>query len=215
MTPMTRWAAPLCLTAAALVVTSELLRLLIGLMSGPGPATTVAHTLTYGLALSGMYALLLALTAAYLRGHRAMGVLGLVGYLTAAMGIVLVAGDWWFEAFAVPTIGRLAPEVLISAPGGSILAGAIITAGLFAAGWIVFGVAALRSGAFSRPVCVLLMAGGACGTFALSAPYQIPLAVAVGCLGYTLMRYGHEPPVAQAQGPVPTVVSRPPSPQHR
>jgi hypothetical protein len=211
MTPITKWAGPLCLIAAALVISSELLRLAIGLTSGPDMATTVAHTLSYGLALVAMFALLLALTALYLRGQRALGTLGLVAYLTAALGIVLVAGDWWFEAFAVPTIGAAAPQVLALPPGGSLLVGAMITAGLFAAGWIMFGVAAIRGGAFSTPACVLLMVGGVCGVFALSTPYQLPLAVAVGWIGYTLIRSRHQAPVGHTGGPVPTIVGGLPS----
>jgi hypothetical protein len=188
MTQITKWAGTLCLTAAALIVSSELLRLAVGLMSGPDSAATLTHSLTYGLALAGMYALLLALTVVYFGHQRALGVLGLVGYLTAAAGTVLVAGDWWFEAFAVPMIGAHAPEVLKLPPGGSVLAGALITVGLFATGWIAFGVAAFRSGAFSRPAAALLVVGGICGVLALSTPYQIPLALAVGWIGHTLMR---------------------------
>jgi hypothetical protein len=207
MTPITKWAGPLCLTAAALVISSELLRLAIGLTSGAASATNVAHTLSYGLAFVAMFALLLALTALYLRGERALGTLGLVAYLTAALGIVLVAGDWWFEAFAVPTIGAAAPQVLALPPGGSLLVGAMITAGLFTAGWIMFAVAAIRGGAFSTPACVLLLVGGVCGVFALSTPYQLPLAVAVGWIGYTLIRSRHQAPVGHTGGPIPTIVA--------
>src|SRR3954451_16928385 len=150
-TQITRWAGALCLTAAALIVSSELLRLTVGLAWGPDSAATLAHTLTYALALAGVYVLLLALTAVYIGHQRALGVLGLVGYLTAAAGTVLVAGDWWFEAFAVPMIGSQAPEILKLPAGGSVLVGAMVTSALFAAGWIAFGVAAFRSGAFFRP----------------------------------------------------------------
>jgi hypothetical protein len=186
-TQITTWAGALCLTAAVLIVSSELLRLAVGLASGDS-AATLAHTLTYGLALAGMYVLLLALTAVYVGHQGALGVLGLVGYLTAAAGTVLVAGDWWFEAFAVPMIGSQAPEILKLPPGGSVLVGAMVTSALFAAGWIAFGVAVFRSGAFFRPAAVLVVVGGACGVLALSTPYQVPLAVAVGWIGYMLTR---------------------------
>src|SRR3954451_3087927 len=166
-TQITRWAGALCLTAAALIVSSELLRLTVGLAWGPDSAATLAHTLTYALALAGVYVLLLALTAVYIGHQRALGVLGLVGYLTAAAGTVLVAGDWWFETFAVPMIGAHAPDVLNLPPGASVLVGALITVGLSAAGGVAFGVAASRSGAFSRPAGALLMVGGACGVLAL------------------------------------------------
>jgi hypothetical protein len=187
MIPTIKQASTICVTAAVLIVSSELLRLAVGLLSGSNSAATLTHTLTYGLALAGMYALLLALSAVFVRNRDALGGLGLVGYLTAAAGTVLVAGDWWFEAFAVPMIDTAAPEVLDLPPGGSVVAGAVITAALFAAGWIMFGVAAFRGGAFSRPAAALLVFGGACGVLTLSTPYQIPLAVAVGWIGIGLL----------------------------
>jgi hypothetical protein len=198
--PFSRSAGILCLTAAAVVVSSELLRLAVGLTAGDS-AATVTHTLTYGLALVGMCALLLALSAVYAGHQQALGRLGLIGYVAATMGTVLVAGDWWFEAFVVPMIGAQAPEVLNLPPGGSVLVGALITAGLFAAGWITFGVAVLRSGALSRTAGVLLVVGGVCGILALSTPYQIPLAVAVAWMGFSLRRASHqELPVPRIAG---------------
>ena len=200
MTDITKRAGTLCLSAATLVVSSELLRLAVGLTSGPGSAATLTHTLTYGLALAGMCTLLLALSAVYFGNQRSLGVLGLVGYVTASAGTVLVAGDWWFEAFAVPMIGTEAPHVLNLPPGGSLLVGAMITVGLFAAGWVVFGVAVFRSGAFPRPAAVLLVIGGMCGILALSSPYQVPLAVAVGWIGATLARVSDAAPAARTTG---------------
>jgi hypothetical protein len=186
-TQTSRSAGLLCLTAAALIVSSEFLRLAVGLTSGDS-AATLTHTLTYGLALVGMCALLLAISAVYAGHQQALGRLGLIGYVTAIMGTVLVAGDWWFEAFVVPMIGAQAPEILNLPAGGSVLVGALITVGLFAAGWITFGVAVLSSGALSRTAGVLLVVGGVCGILALSTPYQIPLAVAVAWMGSSLIR---------------------------
>jgi hypothetical protein len=215
MTPIATRAGHLCVAAAALIVSSEFLRLLVGVLGGPDSATTRAHTLTYGLALAGMYVLLLALTAVYAGHHRALGRLGLAGYLVAALGTLLVAGDWWFEAFAVPMIGAHAPDVLKLPPGGSVIVGAVITSSLFAAGWILFGVAAFRSGAFSRPTGVLLVMGGACGFLVLSTPYQIPLAVAVGWVGYTLRRGSLlEAPTVPATRPASELMRAPSSRQH-
>ena len=95
-------------------------------------------------------------------------------------------GDWWFEAFVVPTIATEAPEVLGLPPSGSVLVGAIATVGLYTVGWILFGLAALRARAFPRAAALLLLAGGLAGPLALSTPYQIPLAIAIGWIGVTL-----------------------------
>lgn len=203
MTPIVKRASTLCLAAAALIVSSEILRLAVGLAWGSASSTTLAHSLTYGLALAGMDVLLLALTAVYVGNHQVLGTLGLVGYLTASLGTVLVAGDWWFEAFAVPMIGSKAPQILTLPASGSILAGAMITVALFGLGWILFGVAALRGEAFSRSAAVLLIVGGVCGIpLALSTPYQVPLAVAVGWLGHKLRRTSRrQAPVGSSTAP--------------
>jgi hypothetical protein len=151
-------------------------------------ASAVMHSATYVLALLGMCVLLLALTAIYNGEAEALGLLGLIGYLAAFLGTLLVAGDWWFEAFVVPTIATEAPDVLKLSPSGSILAGAIATVGVYSIGWALFGLATLRAGPFPRPAAVLLIAGGLAGPLALSTPYQILLAVAIGWIGYTLIR---------------------------
>jgi hypothetical protein len=44
------------------------------------------------------------------RESAALGRLGLIGYVTAFLGTLMVAGDWWFEAFVVPTTATEAPE---------------------------------------------------------------------------------------------------------
>ena len=51
----TRWAGLLSIVAAALIVLSQVLRLGIGLLLGSDSATTVAHTVTYGVALLGIF----------------------------------------------------------------------------------------------------------------------------------------------------------------
>jgi hypothetical protein len=197
--PSARWAGPLSVAAAVLTVLSQVLRLGVGLMVDDS-APTVLHTATYVLALLGLCVLMLALTAIYTGAVSAYGRLGFVGYLTAFLGTLLVAGDWWFEAFVVPTIAAEAPEVLERSPGGSVLAGAIVTLGVYSVGWVLFGLATLRTGLFPRPAAVLLLVGGLAGPLALSTPYQIPLAVAVGWIGYALSRAPRGPDTAPAAG---------------
>ena len=98
----------------------------------------------------------------------------------------MVAGDWWFEAFAIPVIATAAPAVLDLPASGSLLVGAIATLGLYTVGWTLFGIAALRAHAFPRAAALLLLVGGLAGPLALSTPYQIPLAIAIGWIGLTL-----------------------------
>jgi hypothetical protein len=113
LSPFSHRAGVLSLTAAVLIVLSQIMRLGVGRLVGPDWVTTAAYTVTYSIALLGMGALLLALTAIYTREAAALGRLGLIGYVTAFLGTLMVAGDWWFEAFVVPTMATAAPRFSI------------------------------------------------------------------------------------------------------
>jgi len=186
LSPIGRRAGLLSVTAAILIVLSQLMRLGAGRLLGPDWATTPAYTMTYALALLGIGTLLLALTAIYTTKFAELGRLGLIGYLAAFLGTLMVAGDWWFEAFTIPIISAEAPEVVGMTISGSLLAGAVATIGLYTVGWTLFGIAALRARAFPRAAALLLLAAGLAGPLVLSTPYQIPLAVAIGWIGLTL-----------------------------
>jgi hypothetical protein len=191
--PIIRWASTLSLIAAVLIVVSQILRLVVGLVLGSDSAATLFHTLVYGLALLAMFVLLLALNALFTGHVTVLGALGLVGYLSAFLGTLLVAGDWWFEAFAVPAIAAESPEVLRVAPGGSLIAGAVVTTSFYSVGWVLFGVATLRARVFPRPAAVLILVAGLAGPLALSTPYQIPMAIAFGWIGYSLRDAARNP----------------------
>ncbi len=196
-----RLVGPVSVVAAALIVVSQGLNLALGLAMGAQSADSVLHTVRFGLALLAMYALLLALTGLYLRQADHAGMLGLAGYLVAFLGTLLVAGDWWFESFIAPRIAATAPEVMTGAISGSLLVGAAATFGLFAIGWITFGIATFRANVYPRPAAALLIIGGLAGILAGSTPYQVPLALAVGWIGFALMRSERRAHVATAPAP--------------
>ncbi|HTF40781.1 MAG TPA: hypothetical protein VK754_09320, partial [Propionibacteriaceae bacterium] len=117
---------------------------------------------------------------------------------------VMVAGDWWFEAFAIPMIATAAPAVLDLPLSGPLLVGAIATVGLYTVGWTVFGIAALRARAFPRIAALLVLVGGLAGPLALTTPYQIPLAIAIGWIGLTLeLESDRRDTAAPPPGPTP------------
>jgi hypothetical protein len=184
--PITRWAGRICLGAAALLITSQVLDLVLHLALGDPSAAHPTSILKRVLALLAQYVLLLALTGLYARQYRAVGKLGLVGYLLASLGILLVAGDWWYEAFMAPQIAIHAPQLFEMPQGGSIVAGAIATIGAFSIGWVLFGIATLRARLVPVGPAILMIIGGVVGILALWSPYQIPLAIAVGWVGYLL-----------------------------
>jgi hypothetical protein len=200
--PITRWAGRISLAAAALILTSQLLNLALYLTLGDDPATaTVTQTLKYALALLAQYVLLLALTGLYARQATAVGTLGLVDYLVAFLGTLLVAGDWWYEAFVGPGIALHAPQLVDMPYDASLVAGAVATNGLFSLGWILFGIATLRGRLLPAGPAILMIIGGAVGALVLWTPYQIPLAIAVGWMGYRLSAASHDQHDAPAPAP--------------
>ena len=175
------------LVAAGLILVQQISQIAFGLTMSESMASAT-HTLRYGLALLAMYALLIALTGLFAVQATSAGRLGLIGYLVAALGTLLLAGDWWYEAFVAPLIAASAPELLRTAPSGSILIGAAATFASFALGWTLFGVASYRARVFPRGAAVLTAVGGVVGILALAPPFQIPLALAVGWMGWSLVR---------------------------
>src|SRR5215212_7526092 len=67
LSPISRRAGLLSVTAAVLIILSQIMRLALSRLLGPDWATTPEYTLTYTIALLGMGSLLLAVTAIYTR----------------------------------------------------------------------------------------------------------------------------------------------------
>ena len=175
------------LAAALLILVSQGFQLLLP-MTMPESFWIATQSLRMGLALVAMVVLLLALVGLHARQAAAAGSLGTAAFVIALLGTTLVAGDWWYETFIGPALRERAPELLATAPSGSILLGAVATGALFAIGWTLFGVASLRAGVFPRRTAVLLTVAGAAGILALISPFQVPLALAVGWMGWWLLR---------------------------
>ena len=161
--PLARFAGPIAVVAGILVIASRVVALLTVpadldalktyVLSGTHAINSVVSIVAYAL-------LALALVAIYERQAREAGNLGVVGLAAAMIGTVFMAGDWWYEAFAVPRIAELAPEVIDTFVGGRLLIGGLSSFALFGIGWALFGVAALRARVVPRPVAVMILAGG-------------------------------------------------------
>jgi uncharacterized membrane protein (DUF485 family) len=177
------------LVAAALILVSQVSQLVLPMVISES-FWIATQTLRLGLSLVAMFALLIALTGIYAQQASATGKLGLVGYLTASLGTVLVAGDWWYEAFIGPMLRQQAPELLNTAISGSILIGAALTIVIFAAGWVIFALSTFRAGIAPRGAAILMLLGGIAGILTLISPFQVPLALAVGWMGLWLVRSG-------------------------
>lgn len=92
-------------------------------------------------------------------GHR----LGPVALKVALVGTVLLAGDFWFEAFVVPYLADVAPAALGGDPGGALLVGAVSSFIVFAVGWLLVGIEGYRDGSLPRAPLILVTAAAVLG----------------------------------------------------
>ena len=144
--------------------------------------------------LAGFIVLMFALLTAYRSHAPRAGRLGTAAVSVAIVGTMLLAGDLWFESFAVPWLaGAPGGSGLTSQPSTIMGLGAIASYSLFAAGWTFFGIASLRARVFPVLVSVALIVGGIAGFRALLAPYGIPLGLAVAALGVWILIAGPRP----------------------
>ena len=177
--PITRVAGPIVLTAGVLLLIQQIV--MASFLDRSNIEATMASPLYVPTAVAYFVAfcgLLVALVAAYSWEAESAGGFGLVGFLGALIGTMFLTGDLWFEAFAVPWLGNVAPAAL-HVPGGMLVIGAFTSYVLFAVGWVLFGLASLRARIFPLPVSIAIVLGGIVGFQAALPPFAIPLAVAI------------------------------------
>ena len=75
---------------------------------------------------------------------------------------VFLAGDGWFEAFVVPWLAEVAPQIL-NKPSGLLPIGGFSSYVLFAIGWALFGLTSLRARVFPAIICLAIVGGGLIG----------------------------------------------------
>ena len=176
-----RLAGLAALISGVLGVIGDLLGLVVDL-EDPVSATTASYTVVFLLYLISTALLLLGLVGFYTSQSQAAGILGLVGFLVAFLGTVLLAGALWFELFITPALATEAPGLLEAELG---LPGFILMLLFGAVGWVLFGVATLRAGVYPRWAGVLLIVGGVIAFFPLPL-VGIIFSVTVAYLGFLL-----------------------------
>ena len=136
----------------------------------------------------GFVALMVALIGAYGWGVHKAGRLGVVAFMTALVGTMLLGGDLWFETFAVPWIADEAPASLDTDPTMVLAIGAIASYLSFAIGWALFGIAVIVPARSRRRSAPRSSIGGLLGFSALVAPLGIPIGLAIASLGVWMIR---------------------------
>jgi hypothetical protein len=176
------------LAGGALLVASALLALFVVDYSVPSEAASTAayRARTVSLFFGGVL-VLGGLVALHARQARAAGAFGLVAFLLAFGGMAASTSVFWSEAFLAPVVAREAPALLDS---GLVLGerhGANAASyALGSAGWLLFGLAALRAGVYPRPAAALLVAG-ALVSLAQSPASEAVIALGVAWLGLALL----------------------------
>jgi len=161
--PLSRSAAPIAIVAGVLVVATRLVLMFTIPTDVEG---LKAHFLGASFALNSVASvvafalLIIAAVAAHDRQTRAAGILGAVALGAAIIGTVFMAGDWWYEAFAVPRMAEVASGAIDTFVGGRLLQGGVASFALFGIGWVLYGVASLRAGVYPARVSAAILAGG-------------------------------------------------------
>ena len=194
--PLSRIAAPLAIVAGALVVLTRLPTFLFILGDPDVGDLTVSvlgptHAIVSIVSIVAFLLLGLALVAVYELEARSAGWLGLVGFAAAAIGTGFMAGDWWYEAFAVPRIAEVAPEVMDTFVGGRLLMGGLTSFALIGLGWVLFGAASLRARVFPAAISAVILVGGLLSGIPIGIAYLtggVILGLGMAWLGAWLMR---------------------------
>ena len=184
---LSRLAGPFALSAGVLIVVAQLVMLPFDPKDHVATTTSPAFQFGGAAYFLGFVMLMLFLVANHERLEERTGRLGVAATIAAVVGTMALGGDLWFETFAVPWLADEAPNAFDTDPTVVLGLGAVSSYLLFAVGWVLYGVATLRTPA-PVAISVALMIGGALGYQALLSPWAVPLGVSVGALGVWLIR---------------------------
>ena len=154
------------ITVSGLILLYQLVQIILVLTVSES-LFNATQSIRFALGLIAMYVLLLALTALYWMEVSVVGGFGLVGYLIAFLGTLMVAGDWWYETFITPMLRSRVPGIFGETRPTLVLIGAFVTSAAFAVGWLIFGFSSYRAGNFPRGASILMMLGGLAGAATL------------------------------------------------
>ncbi len=189
MKQLRRMAAPLCVLAGALFALTTAIGRFVGdperlAETSNDPAAVINGVV----ALVASLLLVLVLLALHEQQGDDGGSLRAVAFIVALAGTVLLAGDFWFEAFVVPYLADVAPAALGGDPGGALLVGAVVSFIVFAVGWLLFGIASYRDRSLPRAPVTLVTAAAVLGAPPGSLG-RIVFGLALVWLGLSLRRH--------------------------
>lgn len=189
-TTMGRHAGPLALGAGLLFAGLDLGRLPI--VAADDRATALMDPLLRTVNAAyffGFCGLVLALIALHARQARQAGGFGTFAFSAAVVGTMTMAGDMWFDGFASPWLAEVAPQAFSTLRPTPILElGALLSYGLMAIGWALYGLATLRARVFPMLAALGMVVAGLVAFRSSFPPYGAPLGLVVAALGAWLIR---------------------------
>jgi hypothetical protein len=147
-----------------------------------------SYRLASVLLLAAFVGLAVAAVALYERQAGESGWLGALAMCAVLLGTMMMAGDCWFETFAVPWISEVLPQLLTIPGAGWLAIGGTASYYLFACGWVIFAVVSYRARVLPRLPCLALAVGGVAGFLALRPPFGVVLGLALLWLGIATSR---------------------------
>ena len=130
------------------------------------------------------------LTALYLRQREASGVFGFIAYVIQSLGMALMIGFLFTQAFVLSGLDAAQRAAVLAGPTGvaTVIALAIVTVGA-----VLFGIATLRADIFPKWAALLLMIGFVMAPIGAFAPPivrsagEVILSTGLIGLGYALI----------------------------
>lgn len=165
---------------------AEFMYLIVGFEQSAESYTTISYLFQSVLFLLGGVLLVGALIGLYAGRSDDFGALGAFGFLVALVGTVLVAGSSWEATFVLPPLARDVPEFVEAGLPALLTVGLVLSFIVFCLGWLLLGVAILRTRVYPRAAAVLLIVGSILAFFPLPFTY-IVFSVAVAWMGFSLL----------------------------
>jgi hypothetical protein len=147
--------------------------------------------------LIGIVFLTLGLVGLYTRQAEQAGSLGIISFLLAFAGTMMMFGEIWSESFLGPIVAEEAPALLDAEPSGMLVFGVLLAFVLFPLGYLLFGFASLQTKILPRGAAALLMVGSVVAfvLLFLEVPFALILmGAALVWMGYSLWSGEHEQP---------------------
>lgn len=142
---LTRWGGLSALIASIVSIAIEISFLIaIGNQAYSVAALTMEWSILYMFRLIAVILLMLGLFALFIRQSKKMGIFGLVAFVIAATGTMLIFGFAWTLTFTFPAMAEVVPAFLDSFAAAPSI-GVVLTLFLVTIGWLLFGIATLRA----------------------------------------------------------------------